>query len=177
MTTSGEPSIHRAREQQLLAHVQKLLTDDRLRLDTIRGNRSITSLIRDVTRADHSSELRRVMTEMRNPDRDLERSMPSGETIEVVLGQRRFLFFRQIVGRLRVICVSPTRALLDGADPAPMSAADVTRTLNTLPPSLGAFRRTFVLMSTSGFAQEAHELATRGADRCVVLVEPNDAGG
>ncbi len=36
---------------------------------------------------------------------------------------------------------------------------------------------TVVLMSTSGFTTEAHELAERRPDRTVILVEPNKAGG
>ena len=59
MKISSDPAIHRHREQQLLQHVQRLLTDDRLRLDTSTGNRSITSLIRDVTRDDHATDLKR----------------------------------------------------------------------------------------------------------------------
>jgi hypothetical protein len=33
------------------------------------------------------------------------------------------------------------------------------------------------VLSTSGFTLEAHELAERRADRTLILVEPNDAGG
>jgi hypothetical protein len=36
---------------------------------------------------------------------------------------------------------------------------------------------TVVLMSTSGFTMEAHELANRTANRTLVMVEPNDSGG
>ena len=36
---------------------------------------------------------------------------------------------------------------------------------------------TIVLLSTSGFTIDAHEVTDRRADRTVVLVEPNDAGG
>ena len=36
---------------------------------------------------------------------------------------------------------------------------------------------TIVLMSTSGFSMEAHELAERRLDRTVILPEPNHAGG
>jgi hypothetical protein len=37
--------------------------------------------------------------------------------------------------------------------------------------------QTLVVMSTSGFTIDAHEVADRRADRTVILVEPNQAGG
>jgi len=177
MKISSDPAVHRQREQQLLQHVQRLLADDRLRVDTSTGSRSITSLIRDVRRDDKATDLKRTMSEMGVPDRELQAKMPVGEIVEVTLGQKWFVFFRQTVGRMKVVCVSPTRALIAGEDPAPMSGGDVQKLLGSLPPSLGGVPQTFVLMSTSGFTTEAHTLADRNAGRCVVLVEPNDAGG
>ena len=40
MKNSSDPSVHRQREQQLIQHVERLLNDDRLRVDTTRGNRA-----------------------------------------------------------------------------------------------------------------------------------------
>ncbi len=177
MKSSSDPSIHRHREQMLSAHIQKLLADDRLRLDTVTGNRAITTLIRDVSRYDHALEVKRLMSEMGRPDRELQSRMPLGETLEVTLSQKRLFFFRQTVGRLRVICASPTRALIAGEDPQPMETAELQRMLGSLPPSLGGVPATVVVMSTSGFSLEAHELADRHAGRSVILVEPNGAGG
>ena len=37
MRNSPDPSLHRERERQMIEHVERLLDDDRLRLDTIRG--------------------------------------------------------------------------------------------------------------------------------------------
>ncbi len=110
MRISSDPAIHRQREQQLVQHVQRLLADDRLRIDTSTGSRSITSLIRDVRRDDRATDLKRTMSELGVPDRELQAKMPVGEIVEVMLGQKRFLFFRQTVGRMKVVCVSPTRA-------------------------------------------------------------------
>jgi hypothetical protein len=177
MTISSDPAIHRQREQQLVAHVQRLLSDDRLRIDTSTGNRSITSLIRDVRRDDKATDLKRTMSEMGVPDRELQAKMPVGEVVEVTLGQKRFIFFRQTVGRMKVLCVSPTRALIAGEVPQAMGSGEVQKLLGSLPPSYGGVPQTLVLMSTSGFTPEAHEMADRGAGRCVVLVEPNEAGG
>jgi hypothetical protein len=175
--TSTDPAVHRQREQQLIEHVERLLEDERLRLDTKLGRRPITAFIRDVSRSDKSIDLKRMMSEMNLPDRDLQSRMPAGEVLEVTLSQKRFFVFRSTVGRLRVVCAAPTRALLRGDTPAPMTPTEVNKLLSQMPPSLGGVPVTLVLLSTSGFTIEAHELAERRADRAVILVEPNDAGG
>jgi hypothetical protein len=177
MKTSTDPSLHRQREQQLVQHVQRLLSDDRLRVDTTAGHRSITTLIRDVTRTDQAVELKRRMADAGVYDREVQNRMPVGEAVEVTLSQKRFWFFRATVGRMRIVCVSPTDALLKGEAPRPLNTGDVQKVLGSLPPSLGGVPQTVVLMSTSGFTREAHELAERRAGRTVVMVEPNDAGG
>src|SRR5205814_6343013 len=74
-------------------------------------------------------------------------------------------------------CLSPTRALVAGESPKPMSRQEITKTMSELPPSLGGVPTTVVLLSTSGFTIEAREAAARGPERTLVLVEPNDAGG
>jgi hypothetical protein len=175
--TSIDPAVHRQREQQLIQHVERLLQDDRLRIDTTLGRRPITAFIRDVSRTDRAVDVKRMMSEMSIPDRELQARMPVGEAVEVTLSQKRLWVLRQVVGRLRVVCVSPTRALLRGDDPQPMTPTEVNKFLASLPPALGGAPTTIVLLSTSGFTMEAHELAERRADRTVILVEPNGAGG
>lgn len=175
--TNLDPAAHRQREHQLIEHVQRLLEDDRLRLDTKFGRRPITAYIRDVSRSDKSVDLKRMMSEMNLPDRELQSRMPLGEVVEVTLSQKKMWFLRQAVGRLRVVCVSPARALLRGDIPQPMTPTEVNKLLSSMPPSLGGVPVTLVLLSTSGFTMEAHELAERRADRTVILVEPNDVGG
>lgn len=174
---SLDPADHRQREQQLIRHVERLLEDDRLRIDTTLGRRPITAFTRDVSRIDKAIELKRMMSEMNVPDRELQNRMPVGETVEITLSQRKLWVLRSVVGRLRVVCVSPARALLRGDPPQPMSASEVNKVLSQSPVSVSGVPTTIVLLSTSGFAIEAHELADRRADRTVVLVEPNDAGG
>ena len=64
MKSSVDPSVHRTRERQFIEHVEKLLDDDRLRVDTTSGRRAVTGLIRDVQRNDRGVELKRVMAAM-----------------------------------------------------------------------------------------------------------------
>jgi hypothetical protein len=175
--TNLDPAIHRQVEQHMIQHVERLLQDERLRIDTTLGRRPITAFTRDVSRTDKSVDLKRMMSEMSIPDRELQAKMPVGEMIEVTLSQRKMWIFRAVVGRLRVVCVSPTRALLRGDDPQPMTPTEVNKLLSQMPPALGGAPTTLVLLSTSGFTMEAHELAERRADRTVILAEPNDAGG
>src|SRR5688572_24919920 len=127
MKSSTDPSVHRQREQQFMAHVQQLLEDDRLRIDTLRGRRPVASLLRDVRAEDRSVDLKRAMSEMNVPDRALESRMPVGELIEVVVSQKKWFLFRSGVGRMYVACASPTRALLRGEAPAPLHTAEVRK--------------------------------------------------
>ncbi|HZL35607.1 MAG TPA: hypothetical protein VFC78_09885 [Tepidisphaeraceae bacterium] len=177
MKTSPDPSIHRHREQQIIQHVEKLLADDRLRIDTTMGRRPVTAFIRDVSRSDRALDLKRLMSEMNVPDRELQAQMPIGESLEVALTQTRWMVFKKTVGRLRVACVSPSRALLGSQEIKPMTGGEALKALASMPPSLGGVPLTVVLVSTSGFTLEAHEIAERRPDRTVILVEPNGAGG
>jgi hypothetical protein len=177
MSSSAEPSIHRQRELDFIRHVEGLLKDDRLRVDTTRGRRPVTSLNLKSDKSDHAVELKRLMSEMNRPDRELQNQMPVGETLDVTLSQRKLLLFNSTVGRLKAVCVSPTRSLIAGQEAMPLKAGEVQKILAEIPPVAGGVPSTLVLMSTSGFAIEAHELAERRADRTVVMVEPNKAGG
>lgn len=177
MKNSSDPSVHRHREQRLVEHVERLLADDRLRLDTTAGPRPVTALIRDVTRTDRAMDLKRAMADAGVYDRELQGRMPVGEMVEVTLSQRTFWLLRKTVGRLRVVCASPTDSLLKGESPRPLTATEVQRLLGGLPPSLGGVPQTVVLLSTSGFAPDARGMADRGGGRAVIFVEPDAAGG
>lgn len=177
MIDSTDPSVHRQRERRLIEHVQSVLDDDRLRIDTTRGRRPVRIAMRSVVRADRAVELKRLMAEMGKPDRQLEGQMPVGETLEVTLQKRAWFILRQPIGRLKVVCVSPQRELLAGSPIKPMNTREVTKVLSEIPPPLHHVPQTIAVLSTSGFTLEAHELAARSADRTVILVEPNDAGG
>jgi hypothetical protein len=173
----ANPSVHRQLELDFIRHVEQLLEDDRLRVDTTSGRRPVVGMLKAVQRSDKSVDLQRLMSEMRRPDRDLKNQMPVGETMEITLQKRKLMIFRAVVGRMRVICVSPTRNLLAGQPPEPLKAAEVSKLLSEIPQSIGGVPSTIVLMSTGGFTIEAHELAERRADRTVILAEPNKAGG
>jgi len=177
MKNSSDPSVHRQREQQLIQHVERLLNDDRLRVDTTRGNRAVTTLLRDVVKSDKAVDLKRLMSDLNVPDRELQARMPVGESIEVTLSQTSWWVLKSVVGRLRVVTVSPTRALLKGETPSPVGTSELQKIIAALPPSLGGVPTTLVLVSTGGFTIEAHEVADRRPDRTILLIEPNDAGG
>jgi hypothetical protein len=179
LRNSPDPAVHQQLERQMIEHVERLLGDERLRVDTTRGRRPVTTLFRSVETGDRGVDLKRVMSEMGKPDRELQAKMPAGAWIEVTLAQKKWFFMRETVGKLQVICISPVRALLSGEAPSPMSNSDVQKVLTEL--SMAArgshIPSTVVLASTSGFEMNANELAERRADRTLILVQPNDAGG
>src|SRR6185437_1322931 len=96
-------------------------------------------------------ELKRLMSEMNLPDRELQSRMPVGQVLDVALTRTRWFFFPQTVGRIRLVCVSPSRDLLAGNEPKPMTSAEVSKILAAMPPPLGNVPTTVVLVSTSGF--------------------------
>ena len=52
---SSDPSFHRDRERQFVEHVKKLLGDERLRLDTTRDRRPVTTLNPKPSESDHAA--------------------------------------------------------------------------------------------------------------------------
>src|SRR5579872_1574069 len=177
MSDSPDPSRHQQLERQFIDHVQRLITDDRLRLPTARGRKSTVTLIRDVAFSDRGVDLKRLMSEMGKPDRQLESQMPIGKKLDVTLSQKKWFIIKAPIGRLRAMCVSPSRALIAGQSPAPLSASDLSQAVSTTPPPLSGVPVTLVIMSTSGFTPEARETALKIKDRIVILVSPNDIGG
>src|SRR5439155_10731560 len=178
MKTSPDPFDHRQAERRFIEHVDRLLDDDRLRVDTMRGRKPVTSFRRSFSRHDQSVDLKRLMIDLRQYDRELQKKMPTGQAIEVDLKQKRFWFFNQTVGRVRAVCVSPTRTLLAGESPQPLRRSELERIIAQVTPPAESSPLTLVLMSTSGFAGDARELAMHAAGRrTLILVEPNDAGG
>src|SRR5690348_2574332 len=109
---SNDPNHHRELERRFIEHVEQMIDNDRLRLDTLRGRKAISAFNVYATRTDKSVDLKRLMSEMGRPDRELQRRMPVGEMIEVELSQRVLMVFRQKVGRMVAACVSPSRAIL-----------------------------------------------------------------
>ncbi len=177
MNVPTEPTQHQQLEREFIAHVERLLSDDRLRLPTARGRKHAITLIRDVNHFDRGVELKRMMYEMGRPDRRLESQMPIGQSLDVGLCRKKWWIFKSWVGRFRAISISPARALIAGQTPAPASAADLAQTLASLPPPLAGIPSTVAIMSTSGFAPDARDAASRMKDRTVILVWPNESGG
>jgi hypothetical protein len=176
MRNSPDPSVHQARERQFMAHVERLLSDGRLTVDTTAGRRAVPGLMPQATKTDRATDLKRLMSEMDRPDRELQNRMPVGESLEVTLRTKKWFILTKVVGRIRVVCVSPARALLAGEAPRPLDLAATRKVLSEIPPP-GGVPTTVVIVSTSGFDINAHEAAQRSADRTVILVEPNDVGG
>jgi hypothetical protein len=174
----ADPAVHKQLENNFIEHVAELLDDDRLRVDTTRGRRPIPKgALRAVKPSDKSDDVHRLMSQMRKPDRELLSRMPVGRMLDVMLRQKKWMVFNTPIGRLLTVCVSPAKTLLRGEPVQPLKKSELSKLLEDLPPAEAKVPSTVVLMSTSGFTLEAHELAERGANRTVVLVEPNKAGG
>ncbi|HEX8911225.1 MAG TPA: hypothetical protein VF796_02615 [Humisphaera sp.] len=176
-----DPSVHHQRQQQVVDHVARLLRDERLRLDTTAGRPSVTTLARDVLPGDQALLVKHRMIELGLFDRDLQRRMPPGLTLDVTLSQQGLFGGKTPVGKLRVVTASPTDALLQGGTPAPLDRAAVQKLLAGGPPPLPGQPRvpqTVILVSTSGFEGGALGLAERRPDgAAVLLVGVNEAGG
>src|SRR5688500_5228793 len=153
MRNSPDPAVHQRLERQMIEHVERLLGDERLRVDTTRGRRPVTTLFRAVETGDRGVDLKRVMAEMGKPDRDLQARMPAGAWVEVTLAQKKWFFFREVVGKVQTICISPTRALLAGERPQPLRNSEIRKLLTELSMASRGLEipSTVVLVSTSGF--------------------------
>lgn len=179
MKNSPDPAVHQKLEREMMEHVERLLGDERLRIDTTRGRRPVTTMFRSVNAGDKAVDLKRVMAEMGKPDRDLQNKMPVGSWLEVTLSQKKWFFLKETVGKLQVICISPTRSLIAGKTPEPMRNSDVQKLLTELSMATrgSEIPATIVIASTSGFEMEVNEMAERRADRTLILVQPNEVGG
>ena len=159
MSDIADPSRHQQLERQFIAHAERLVSDDRLRLVTARGRKSAVTLIRDVAFSDHGVELIRLMSEMGRRDRRLESQMPVGKAMDVALSVKKWWIFKSPVGRFRAICLSPARELLAGQPPRAVSASELMQAVSATPPPLAGIPVTLAIMSTSGFSAEAREAA------------------
>jgi TolA-binding protein len=177
MSDASDPSRHQRLERQFIAHVERLLGDGRLRFATAGGRKSAVTLTRDVRFSDRGVELKRLMSEMGKPDRQLESRMPVGTTLDVGLSRKRWWVIKSAVGRFRAVCLSPSRALIAGQPGQPLSAAELTQALAATPPPLPGIPVTLAIMSTSGFTADARQAALKIKDRTVILVSPTETGG
>ena len=176
MINSPDPSVYRKRERQAIDHIERLLKDERLRIDTSEGRRSAVSLLRDVTHEDRQIDLKRMMAEMGVFDRLLESKMPVGKRLGVTLLRNRLFFLAKTLARVEVACLSPWRELLAGQTPSPVGRSELEAALSKMKGD-DRVPTTLVLVCTSGLEPEARKLAERTVRRTVVLVEPNEMGG
>lgn len=174
-----DPIFHRDAEERFYAHVERLLEEDRLKVDSLRGRVSTAGTSRKtviaIKRDDRAVDIKRMMIELNKPDRDLQERMPKGQLLDLEIKRRRFLMFPKTIGRFKAVSVSPTRALLDGSRFGPLSKGAVEEVIRKFA-STDAAPTTLAILSTAGFTADAKSLV-ESADSRVVLVEPNDAGG
>ena len=181
MKQTTDPAIHQEREKAFFQHVQAVLNDDRLRLLTKSGRRSIAATFPHVTMGQpgvaRGESVKRLMMQLNLSDRSLQQRMPVGERLQVLLRRRSLWMFKQPIGRLLVMSWSPTESLLQGEIAKPMEPADINALLAGQKQLSDDLPSTVVVMSTSGFSPQAVELARAKAQHTLVLAEPNDAGG
>lgn len=181
MSKPNDPTWHQQREQELARHFTALLTEKKFVVDTVDGRKSVTAFQKSVTEADQSVNVKRLMIEAGSSDHALQRRLPSGVSIDVVLKDRHLLLFEKTYGMIRFQSVPPTQSLISGEEVYPLNERDVRAALNSLPPPLGDGKKrvplTVILFSSAGFTKEAQLLADRLAEKTIILVEPNGAGG
>ncbi len=161
----------------MIAHVERLLEDGRFMVDTSSGRRAVPAFILGVEKSDRATDVKRTMSEMNVPDRELQQRMPMGQSLQIALKKTRWLIFPRAVGHIKVVCASPVRKLVAGEAPEPMNAPDTRKIIGEVSSPIADIPTTLLLVSTSGFSMEARELFERRPGRTVILAEPNDSGG
>ncbi|MGN6727859.1 MAG: hypothetical protein ACTHLZ_18210, partial [Tepidisphaeraceae bacterium] len=176
MRNTPDASWHKQHEDQIIQHVERLLANPKFVIDTSLGQRSAISLKQDLQQSDRSVELKRIMSQHR-PDRALESQMPLGRTVQATFSVNKWWIFQKTIARLVAVVHSPVKPILADETCEPMTAGETRRALGAVPPPLPGVPTTVLLVSTSGFAPDARELAERTSERTILLLEPNPAGG
>jgi len=183
--TLHDPSVHQSAERQFVDHFHRLVDEGRLLIDMGHGLRPVKGLRMSDRRSDHAVQLKRMMSELDLPDRELESRMPVGAVTEVRFNKRRLLPWRRKAAQIRLICTSPSRALLTGASVAPLTAADVQRVLAELP-SPPKEPTITILVATAALEPAARALVEQDKEaklaggrnmRTLILAEPADPAG
>jgi hypothetical protein len=177
MSTSSDPFQHQQIEKRFIDHVERLLADERLRVDTLRGRRVVNASQAKIVRGDDSVDIKRTMAAMGKFDRDLQKQLPMLRSIDVDLWQKKWWFFSQTIGKVRVRSLSPIERLVSGQAAPPVGRAEIDQIIATEASATDRSPATIVLLSTSGFTAEAREMTSRVTAGNLILVEPNDAGG
>ncbi len=176
MNGPADPTWHREREKQMVEHIQKLLGDQRLRVQTTSGRKHAIMLGRDVVPSDREVDLKRLMMQKGIHDYAVQGKMPLGREVSVTLRKRRFFLFWSIVGDIKVLCLSPWQDLLDGREPRPADVGEVKAAMDRLHKFHGV-PQTVVLVSTSGFTDAARDLAEQRGQQIAIMAEPSASGG
>ncbi len=166
---------HRRAESKLMGHVERLLDNPKLRIDTAEGTRPASNYRRSISMSDRAAEVRKIVSQFAREDSTGLGSLPQGAVMDVAFSRAKMVVFSSVVARLRVVCVSPIKQLVRGEAVKPMTVAEVNRILEENKPDSGPL--TLILLSTGGFSVESHDLAERVASRTLILIEPNSAGG
>lgn len=182
MSVKSDPSWHQQREAEILRHVESLLSDKRFVVDTGDGRRPLTQFKRSVNRSDRSVEIKRRMIELGVADSTLQKQLPVGWTLDVRATTTRWWIFEKTLADVKLIVVSPTDSLIKGEPVTPMTEAELRQVLGRVPPPLGSGTKsrvpqTLLIVSTSGFTNDATKLADRLSERTVILIEPLEGGG
>ena len=175
MKSKVDPSLHRLREQVVIEHVRRLLDGGRIGFPIGRKPARPGTVTVEVSESNDEADLKRLMIEMDMCDRDLQARMPLRRRLAARATRRWLLFFRRPAGALYVTCFSPWRHLLDGGEAPPMGAGDLATELSRGAREAGP-DAVMVVASTTGFTEEARQMAT-GRGRTIVLLCPAETGG
>ena len=182
---NADPSRHKALERRVHDHVAALVDDRRFVVPTSFGPRPISLLQRDIDTWDQGLRVKELLVEMDRPDFSLQEKLPLGRGFDVRLSRQVLLAFNQTLGHVRFASLPPTRALAEGKNPDPLTAAEVRDGVANLP-SVGHRRggggtpapMTLILFSSAGFDEDARQTARGFVEGPpTILIEPNPAGG
>jgi hypothetical protein len=181
MAKSNDPAWHQQCEQEMARHFHGLLKEQRFVIDTVTGRKPVNSFEQTLVESDQSVTVKRQMIELGSSDHALQRKLPVGLVIDVTLKNKHMVIFEKTFAHVRFQSVPPTNALIRGEEVGPLTDREVRGALASLPPPISEGRGkvpiTIVLCSSAGFTRDAQLLADRLAERTLILVEPNDAGG
>lgn len=181
MAKSNDPAWHQQCEQEMARHFLGLLKEKRFVIDTTDGRKPVNTFEQTLVESDQSVGVKRQMIEIGSSDHALQRKLPVGLVIDVTLKNKHMVIFEKTFAHVRFQSVPPTNALIRGEEVGPLTDREVRGAIASLPPPISEGKHkvpiTIVLCSSAGFTKEAQLLADRLAERTLILVEPNDAGG
>src|SRR5262249_35547258 len=136
-------------------------------------------LRRQVEKSDGEVDLKRMMSDLGKPDRQLQSQMPIGRSMTVTLSKTGFWLFRKTVGKLVAGCDSPQKELIASEGPPAVDEENLEHIVNDALRDWTSvnYPTTAVILSTSGFTPAARQWAKTRAEKNVIIVEPDEQGG